>query len=300
MVFVEVPLTAAVREATGVTGPAERLYGGEESAAWRVGEHVVRIGAYDRDPAEAEWCHRVAVAARTGGCAEAVAPLPIPGRGDGATVVRVEGRAVSLWPYVDGVWAAGDDPRTATVAARMLARLHRALAGARLPPRPRRNFLETGLAGDAEYDDPRLRDPQLDRWLAGFAARPLPRHALHGDYYHGNLLVDRGDPERIVAVLDWDESFVAPPEVEVGSAALEFADEFCENPADARRFADAYREAGGTAEMLDDETLTQLMRHRLRREGVYFALAVARGVQHDDEDLEYHRRRMEAFARLRP
>ncbi|AUH39443.1 phosphotransferase enzyme family protein [Streptomyces sp. CMB-StM0423] len=300
MVFVEVPLTAAVREATGVTGPAERLYGGEESAAWRVGAHVVRIGAYDKDTAEAEWCHRVAVAARAGGCPEAVAPLPVPGRDDGATVVRVEGRAVSLWPYADGVWADRDDPRSATAAARMLARLHRALAGARLPPRPKPSFLEAGLAGDAAYDDPRLHDPQLDTWLAGFSARARLRHALHGDYYHGNLLVDRADPARIVAVLDWDESLVAPPEVEVGSAALEFADEFCEDPADARRFADAYLEAGGTAEALDEESLTQLMRHRLRREGAYFALAVARGVQHDGEDLDYHHRRMEAFAGLRP
>jgi Ser/Thr protein kinase RdoA (MazF antagonist) len=231
---------------------------------------------------------------------EAVAPLPIPGRGDGATVVRVEGRTVSLWPYADGVWAAGDDPRAATAAARTLARLHRALAGADLPPRPRPSLLETGLAGEAAYDDPRLRDPQPDTWLREFTGRARLRQPLHGDTYHGNLLVARDDPARIVAVLDWDESLVAPPEVEVGSAALEFADEFGENPADARRFADAYRGAGGTAEDLDDESLIQLMRHRPRREGAHFALAVARGVKHDEEDLDYHRRRMEAFARLRP
>lgn len=298
----EVPLTAAVRAATGVSGPAERLHGGEESAAWRVGDKVVRISAYDRSPAEAEWCHAVAASARAGGCAEAVAPLPLPGRGDGATVARVEGRTVSLWPFVDGVWA-GRDLETALAAARLLARLHRALAGtgAGLPPRPRPSHLETGLRGEVTaYPDPRLEDAELDAWLARFSARARVRHPLHGDYYHGNLLVDRNDPHRLVAVLDWDEAPVAPPEVEVASGALEFADEFCENLEDARRFAAAYAAAGGTAEPLDDEALVQLIRHRLRREGVYFARAVALGVGHDEEDLDHHRRRMEAFVRLRP
>ncbi|WP_420000302.1 phosphotransferase [Streptomyces boninensis] len=295
----EVPLTAAVRAATGVAGTAERLYGGEESAAWRVGDRVVRIGAYEKDIAEAEWCHAVAAAARDGGCAEAVVPLPLPGRADGATVALVEGRAVSLWPFVDGVWA-GEDPETAGAAARLLARLHRALAEVRLPPRPRPSFLETGLLGEVAYEDPRLHDPQLDAWLADFSARARVRHPLHGDFYHGNLLADREDPRRLIAVLDWDEAFVAPPEVEVGSAALEFADEFGGDFKEARFFADTYLEAGGTARAMDDEELAQLMRHRLRREGAYFAQAVARGVQHDEEDLDYHRRRMEAFSRLRP
>ncbi|WP_338118354.1 phosphotransferase family protein [Streptomyces coryli] len=254
----EVPLTAAVRAATGVVGTAERLYGGEESAAWRVGDRVVRIGAYEKDLAEVEWCHAVAVAARAGGCAEAVA------------------------------------------AARLLARLHRALADVRLPARPRPSFLETGLRGEVAYEDPRLRDPELDAWLAEFSGRARLRHPLHGDFYHGNLLADRAEPRRLVAVLDWDEALVAPPEVEVGSAALEFANETGESFADARRFVDAYLEAGGTAGAVSDEELAQLMRHRLRREGAYFAQAVARGVEHDAEDLDYHRRRMEAFARLRP
>ncbi|MGW0705429.1 phosphotransferase [Streptomyces sp. NPDC002643] len=298
MVFAEVPLTAAARRACGVSGPASRLYGGEESAAWRVGDNVIRVGPTEKDPAEAEWCHRVAAAARAGGCAEAVAPLALPGRG-GATVVRIEGRVVSLWPYVDGVWASKEVAESAP-AARLLARLHRALAGAELPPRPRPCFSQTGLDGRAAYDDPRLHDPQLDKWLADFSARARLRHPLHGDYYHGNLLASHDDPTRLIAVVDWDEALVAPPEVEVASAAMEFTDDFCKDIADARLFANTYLQAGGTAENLNDEALVQLMRHRLRRESVHFTLAAARGMEHGEEDLDYHRRRLEAFARLRP
>lgn len=315
MAFVDVPLTAAVRAAAGgLSGPATRLHGGEESAAWRVGDTVVRISAHAKDLAEVEWGHRVAAAARAGGCAEAVAPLPLPqpggnGTGDGvgdgdgdgpATVARVEGRTVSLWPYVDGVWAPRENAETARAAARLLARLHRALAGAELPPRPRPCFLEPGLDGWAAYADPRLRDPQLDAWLAEFSARARLRHPLHGDYYRGNLLAAREEPARLVAVLDWDEAWVAPPEVEVASAALEFSGGLRVDLAAARRFADAYLRAGGTAERLDEESLAQLMRHRLRRESVYVALAAARGAEQDEEDIAYHRRRLEAFARLRP
>ncbi|MBA0049954.1 aminoglycoside phosphotransferase family protein [Streptomyces sp. AJS327] len=299
MVFVEVPLTPAVRTATGVRGDAERLYGGEESAAWRVGDVVVRISAYDRDPADAEWCHRVAVAARAGGCAEALAPLPLPGRHDGATATRVEGRTVSLWPYVDGVWAP-DDPATVTAAARLLAGLHRALARADLPPRPLSCSLETGLDGRAEYSDPALRDPQLDAWLTDFTTHAPLRHALHGDFYHGNVLTARDSPGSVVALLDWDEALIAPPEVDVAGAALEFTEDDGTGMDGVRRFAATYREAGGTAERLDEETLAQLVRHRLRREAVYFDLACARGVRHDTEDLDYHRERMDTFARLRP
>ncbi|MET8795954.1 hypothetical protein ABZV91_05765 [Nocardia sp. NPDC004568] len=50
----------------------------------------------------------------------------------------------------------------------------------------------------------------------------------------------------------------------------------------------------------DDIVLAQLMRHRLRREAVYFGIAVARGVRHDEDDLEYHRQRLAASHRLRP
>lgn len=290
------PLTAAARRACGFSGPAVRLHGGEEPAAWRVGDKVVRVGGHEKDVAEMEWCHRVAVAAKAGGCTEAVAPPPLPHRDDGATAQRIGRHVVSVWPYVGGAWAEKGNQTTALAAAR----LHRALRAAALPPRLKPCFLEAGLDGRLAYDGPRLQDARLDDWLSEFSARQWPRHALHGDFYRGNVLASRGDPSRLIAVLDWDETYMVPPEAEVASDALEFTDDFCADFADARRFADAYMEAGGTALDLDDEALAQLMRHRLRRESAYFELAAARGVKHDEEDAVYHRRRLDAFASLRP
>ncbi|TCP55024.1 Ser/Thr protein kinase RdoA (MazF antagonist) [Tamaricihabitans halophyticus] len=303
MVFAEATLTADIRRVCGAYGPAERLYGGEESAAWRVADKVVRIGASTTDPAElaigaASWCHRVATAARDQGCAEAVTPLQLPG-GTG-TVTLVGNRVVSLWPYIDGVWPAAADVTTAPAAARLLGRLHRALAGASVGARPKPCFLEPGLDGRASYADPLLHDPRLDAWLAEFSAEAGPRHPLHGDYYRGNLLAARDGSGRLIAVLDWDEAFVGRPEIEVASAVLEFSGEFRFDPVRLRSFTENYIAAGGTAERLDEETLVQLMRHRLRRESVYFVQASARGLAQDEEDLDYHRRRLAAFGQLRP
>ncbi|MFC4907237.1 phosphotransferase enzyme family protein [Actinomadura gamaensis] len=299
MPFVETPLTAAMRDAVRdrwgrpVEDEPKRLYGGEESAAYRVGGIVVRVGPAGRSSAEAEWCHAIAAHAALS-MPEAVAPLRAD---DGATVVRVEGRPVSVWPYVEGEWPDADDESVRREGARFLARLHRALADCRPPARPVTGFLEIGLYGEPPLDVPELADPQLDRWLAEFHRRRTVRHPLHGDYYTGNTLARDG---RLVAVLDWDEAVVGAPELEVATAALEWADEDAETPEQRRRFVADYHEAGGTAGEMDDETVAQLIRHRLRREAAYFELARRRGDRHDEDDIEYHRRRNKAFFTLRP
>ncbi|WP_063058419.1 phosphotransferase enzyme family protein [Nocardia sienata] len=292
MVYIDLPLTETVRAAVaaswGYVGDSERLHGGEESAAYRVGEVVVRIGSPRRDPQEMEWCHGIAAAARA--VPEVVTPLP---RADGSTVEMVSGHPVTVWPLVDGRWTDSADPVQFLEAAGLLARVHRALAEHRPPARPRPSFLEIGLDGTPSAE---LPDPELDRWLAAFTATTRAQ-PLHGDYYEGNLLSRDG---HVVALIDWDEAAIGPPELEVASAALEFADEFGRDLSGARAFVDAYIAAGGTAGELDDIALAQLIRHRLRREAAYFGMAVARGVRHDQDDLEYHRQRMAAFHRLRP
>ncbi|MEU3964103.1 phosphotransferase [Streptomyces buecherae] len=224
-----------------------------------------------------------------------VVPLRTP---DGRTVARAEGRPVSLWPYLEGRWAGEADARQAEQAARLLARLHRALSGAVVPGRPVVADLTIGPRGEVAYAHPALRDPELDAWLAAFSRGARREHPLRGDYYHGNLLV--GAHGRLVAVLDWDEALVAPPEVELAGAALEFAGELGDGWAACRRFVDACLAEGGTVEKLDDTDMAQLTRHRLRREAAYYASAVARGVSHDGEDVDYHERRMAAFASPRP
>ncbi|MEV4253635.1 phosphotransferase [Spirillospora sp. NPDC049652] len=298
MVFTETPLTAAMRDAVlaewgrRVEAPPERLYGGEESAAYRAGDLVIRVGPLERTSAVAEWCHAVAAHAAAS-MPEAVAPLRTR---SGATVVHVEGRPVSVWPFVEGEWPDADEEPMRREGARLLARLHRAVADFRPPARPVAGWLETGLDGKPPADAPALADPQLDRWLVEFHRRRTLRHPLHGDYYTGNTLARDG---RLVAVLDWDEAVVGAPELEVASAALEWTDEFSASLEQRRRFVADYHEAGGTAGDMDDETVVQLIRHRLRREAAYFERAHRDSVPPDD-DLDYHRRRVEAFFSLRP
>ncbi|MFE6777327.1 phosphotransferase enzyme family protein [Streptomyces sp. NPDC057702] len=309
MSFADIPLSERIQsvalQAWGIrlSAGARRLYGGEESAAYRAdgasGEGpprpvVVRVGPRWRTSEEAEWCHAVARCAADGGLAEAVVPLRTS---DGRTVVRAEGRPVSLWPYVEGEWADVADQGQPERAARLLARLHHALAGADVPERPVVSDLAVGLRGEVTYRDAALHDARLDAWLAEFSRGARREHPLHGDYYHGNLLVHQG---HLVGVLDWDEALVAPPEVELAGAALEFSGEFADDWAACRRFVDAYLAEGGTAEDVDDTTMAQLMRHRLRREAAYFAAAGARGTPPDQEDVDYHRRRLAAFEALRP
>ncbi|SDG89614.1 Ser/Thr protein kinase RdoA involved in Cpx stress response, MazF antagonist [Sinosporangium album] len=299
MIYVETPLTDAMRRSVeeawgrGVDGDAVRLHGGEESAAYRLGDVVLRVGPEWRSAAEAEWCHGVAVhAALT--LPEAVAPIPARG---GATVLRVDGRPLSLWPYVEGAWPDSDRPWVCAEGARLLARLHRSLVSFRPPPRPVAASVEIGLYGEPPRDVPYLADPELDRWLADFHARGLARHALHGDFYAGNTLASEG---RLVAVLDWDEAIVGAPELEVAWAAMEWADEYGGSPTLLRRFVADYHRAGGTAGDMDDRMIAQLIRHRLRREAAYFEGARKRGVEHDEEGLDYHKRRVEAFFDLAP
>ncbi|TDD20963.1 phosphotransferase enzyme family protein [Nonomuraea diastatica] len=294
MIYATTPLTSAIREAValtwGFTGDGERLHGGEESAAYRLDGHVIRVGPAGRDPAEPEWCHAIARhAADT--LPEALAPLPTP---DGTTVITVEGRPVSCWPYLDGAWPDSEVPAQRLAGARLLARLHRSLAGCRPGPRPVPALQEPGLYGDPSHDAAELDDPLLDCWLADFHARHPLRHPLHGDFYAGNTLARDGT---IVAVLDWDECFVGAPETELAAAALEWGDDLA---GPSKEFVDAYHEAGGTASRLDEESLAQLVRHKLRREYAYFFKAARSGVEHDQDDLDYHHARVELFHRLRP
>ncbi|WP_433336663.1 hypothetical protein [Spirillospora sp. CA-294931] len=94
-----------------------------------------------------------------------------------------------------------------------------------------------------------------------------------------------------------DESFAGAPELELAGAAIEWGDD---EPRRARQFAGAYLGAGGASGDLGEEALAQLIRHKSRREAAYFALPAARGVEHDAGDIEYHRRRVALFHRLKP
>ena len=292
VVYDSTPLTpeivdAVVREfGIEATEDGERLHGGEESSAYRIGGNVIRIGPKWRSDAELEWAYRVTShAAET--VPEVVAPRRTP---DGEAIIRVGERPVSVWPYRAGTWSDEDDDATFDQAANLLARLHRSLQTFAPGPRPG--------PGPVIADVPELEDPELDAWLERFDATHTRRQPLHGDYYHGNMLSDDG---RIVALLDWDETFIGPPERELAWAAWEWGDVLWTfDLDDALEFVEGYIHAGGTADRVDDIAIRQLARQRVRWEVRYSRAAHKRGITLDDDDNEYEARQLEAFAALRP
>ena len=254
------------------------LPAGEESAAFRCGDVAVRVGPTWRTDAEAEWANRIADRAADA-VAEVVAPFV---RRSGGTIVRIDDRPVSLWPFVPGARADDRDHDQRAQAADLLARVHRALRGVHVPPRP--------PSGLVLAPTPDLDDHDLDTWLALFDRDHPERQPLHGDYYGGNMLVADG---RIVALLDWDEALVGPPERELAWAAWEWGD--CLDTLDlnpALAFVDAYVAAGGPARRIGEHDLRQLVRQRLRWESAY-ARANA------SLDVDYEGRTLRAYHRLR-
>ncbi|HEX4906665.1 MAG TPA: phosphotransferase [Acidimicrobiales bacterium] len=269
-----------IDEAFGVQLGREpaRLPGGEESAAFRCGDLVVRVGPTWRADDELEWANEVALAAADV-VAEVVAPLLRP---DGSTVVRIDDRPVTLWPYVEGTKADDRDDDVRLQAADLLARLHRVLGRVTWRPRP---AFAVPLAPTPDLDD-----HDLDTWLAIFDRDHPSTMALHGDFCAGNVLVDDG---RITALIDWDEALLGPPERELAWAAWEWGD--CLHGGDlapALTFVDAYRAAGGPARRIGEHDLRQLVRQRLRWESGYRRA-------HTPFDLEYESLQLRAFHRLR-
>lgn len=289
MAFADTPLTAdvvgTIRRHWGLAlatpEQAERLHGGEESAAYRIGRHVVRIGPRWRASAEIEWCHAVAAAAANR-VPEAIAPCRTTTR---RTVVRVADRPITVWPFVDGCWGDDADRQQRRNAADLLARLHRALARVSRAARPPRSAPRVAA--------PELKDAALDAWLADFDSRHPVRQRLHGDFYAGNVLVRDG---HIVGLLDWDEAFLGPPERELAWAAWEWGDGLSSLGSDlegARAFVADYAAAGGPARPIDEEALRQLVRQRIRWEVEYARAA-------HETDSSYEARQLQAFGVLRP
>lgn len=256
---------------------AKRLHGGEESAAYRVGAFVVRVGPSWRTKVQAQWSHQMAMLAAKS-VPEVVTPLTTR---SGETVVVAGGHPLTLWPLRHGVPANKHQAGQLEQAAELLARIHEALAGEKLgpPPPPSRPL--------APF--PELDDPDLDRCLQEFDRSHPDRQGLHGDYYQGNVLVNDHDG-RITTVLDWDEAFIGPPQREVAWAAWEWGDGLHSlDLSAARRFVVTYEAAGGPGIGLDEETLCQLVRQRLRSEAQYRAALESPAA--DDQEYEVLQRR---------
>jgi aminoglycoside phosphotransferase (APT) family kinase protein len=57
---------------------------------------------------------------------------------------------------------------------------------------------------------------EVGRWLAANLPEPLPPTVVHGDYRLGNMIVARDEPDRIVAVLDWEMGAIGDPRADLG------------------------------------------------------------------------------------
>jgi aminoglycoside phosphotransferase (APT) family kinase protein len=90
-------------------------------------------------------------------------------------------------------------------------------------------FVERQVRGWAEryeraktQEVPAIRD--LARWLAERIPASAPPVLLHNDYKLDNLLLDRGDPGRVAAVLDWEMATLGDPLVDLGLLLCYWAD----------------------------------------------------------------------------
>ena len=263
----------------------KRLPDGEESAVYRVGQLVVRVGPRWRTAAQARWACEVALSA-----AAQVPEVPAPLTSvHGCTVLMIAGRPLSVWPYVAGRRSDRANPVHVRAAAQLLARLHTALAAMSIGPQPGTEHALGDLSD--------LADPGLDAWLSGFALACPRRQVLHGDYYPGNVLA-QGD--RLVAILDWDEAHVGTPESELAAAAWEWGGGLrTVQLGRAARFTTSYRQAGGPAASLTETALRQLIRQRLRREIQYKRAADVEAAL-TAEDHAYLAAQSAAYWELRP
>jgi len=57
---------------------------------------------------------------------------------------------------------------------------------------------------------------EVGRLLGQHMPEPLAPTVVHGDYRLGNMMVKHGEPDRIVAVLDWEMGAIGDPRADVG------------------------------------------------------------------------------------
>jgi Ser/Thr protein kinase RdoA (MazF antagonist) len=261
-----------------------RIFNGDEAEVWKAsatrGHLAVHISPPWRNQAELAWCH--AVASHAGSLLEAVVvPLEVKG----STMVRWNGRLVTLSEWVEGTMADRTEPAQVAAAGRLLADIHAALLawpGPPRPPNPARTSLSVVVA--------ELTDPELDAWWSARTPR-LVRGVCHGDYYRRNLLVDEGE---IRGVIDWHEARLGPLIGEVAFAAWEFGHDDDMNLVFDRFdcFVTAYR---GRARHLSEEDYGAIygaVRVSLRDNIMY---ALAHGASPDDD---YQHRQIRAFGHL--
>lgn len=65
---------------------------------------------------------------------------------------------------------------------------------------------------------------EVGRRLLEGLPEPLPETVVHGDYRLGNLMVERGRPDRVQAVLDWEMGAIGDPRADLGYLLATYAE----------------------------------------------------------------------------
>jgi hydroxylysine kinase len=215
----EAAAARALSEHWGVEGTAFELLDTERDDTWRVstgstggvstgGAVTFKVAHPDDGPALIDLQN-----AALKRVAEAEPDLPVPrviSTLDGADSADVDGRIARALTWLPGELMMNAPRSVAQLLAAGLAlgRLSRALAPLEHPAAHRtlpwdlRNI--SGLRGEST-------DAALDLLVGRFAntVEPalgaLPQQVIHGDFHHGNVLVDPEDPDRIDGVLDFGD-----------------------------------------------------------------------------------------------
>ncbi len=204
------------------------------------GSYALRAYRYSADERWRIECEHALIAYATSQCLPAIAPLPLP---NGETIYEYDEHYYALFPFASGrqVPRGTLTTKEAAMMGSFLGKVHQVLHNYPQERVPRRSFVFDSSASIAKMD--RLEGiirarPLLDEvdeqaltqllhqraWLttAGKEVPDLSRlehQVLHGDYQEANLFFEE---DGISAIIDWDQSFVAPCAWEV-VRALDYA-----------------------------------------------------------------------------
>lgn len=259
-----------------------QIVNGDEAEVWAASyggkRVVVHVSPPWRRPEELRWCHDLASEAAKA-VAEAVAPIRVRGR----SFTVWNDRVVAVFPFVEGDVLDREDATQVAGAARVLARIHKALLAAPSRSTPHRTSpVDTGGL---------LRDSELDlQWSAVVGG--LRVGVCHGDFYRRNILVADG---KICGVIDWHDAYVGPLIGEVGFAAWEFGhdDRLNLNETMFEVFVETYMRSSDHLPPSEYEVLPVATRVRLREN---ILGAIAHGASTDDA---YRQMQVRAFWQLR-
>jgi aminoglycoside phosphotransferase (APT) family kinase protein len=210
---------------------AWRLSGGASQETWTLDA----VGNGDPIPLI---LRRAPGGARSGGSGEAVplateaaviraagaAGAPVPtvlhvcdeadGLGEAYVMARLAGETIPR-RILTGEAFAAVRPKLAAQCGAILARIHATPLEA-LPDLTVSDPLDQLERYEAVYRTTGGGRPVMElaiRWLRETAPPPLPPTLVHGDFRHGNLMID---PSGVVAVLDWELTHLGDPREDIG------------------------------------------------------------------------------------